>query len=320
MRETQIVDLIRAQAAKTRTPSNLVKGIGDDCAIFRPGRGEDLVFTTDFLLEGRHFERATHGPADIGHKALARSLSDLAAMGAEPAFCLVSLGVPADIGTRRPSSRRSLDRTPSWIDAFYRGLLSLARHYKAALAGGDLARFDRVLVDVMCCGRVPAGTAMQRSTARPGDRIFVTGELGGSALGFATRRAAAWKRHLRPEPRVREGIALRKRGVRSCLDLSDGLSLDLHRLCRESRVSAELTGSLPIARGATLEQALNGGEDYELLFTAPPSVPIPKQIGQLPITSIGTITRGHAGRIRLNGDPLEARGFDHFATGSVAQK
>ncbi len=202
-------------------------GIGDDCAIVRPRAKHDLVFTTDFVLEGRHFQLDTHTPADVGHKALARSLSDLAAMGSEPLFCLVSLAMPASLGER-------------WVDAFYRGLLRLASRHEITLAGGDLARFRHVVADVMCCGEVPKGKALRRSGARPGNRIYVTGELGASAHGLSVRRGMAWKRHLRPDPRITAGLLLRGLRVSSCMDLSDGLVLDLHRLCRESGVAANL--------------------------------------------------------------------------------
>ena len=299
MRETQIVQRIRKLALAGHQDSSIIKSIGDDCAILRPHTNEDLVFTTDFVIEGRHFTLKTHSAADIGHKALARSLSDLAAMGSEPVFCLVSLAVPARLGAR-------------WVDSFYKGLLALAAQHKIALAGGDLARFDRVVADVMCCGRVPRGKAMLRSSAKDGDRIYVTGALGASAHGFATETGAHWRRHLRPEPRVKAGITLRRLGVRAGVDLSDGLSLDLHRLCLESQVSAALESPLPIGGNASLKQALNGGEDYELLFTAGASVWIPSSIDDLPITRIGTITRGHAGQVRLDGQPLVPKGFDHF--------
>src|SRR5947199_953046 len=132
MRETAVVDRIRKLAVQTSDTRKLVRGIGDDCAILRPRPRHDLVFTTDFSLEGRHFQLATHTPADVGHKALARSLSDLAAMGSEPLFCLVSLAMPASLGER-------------WVDAFYRGLLRLASRHEITLAGGDLARFDHVI-------------------------------------------------------------------------------------------------------------------------------------------------------------------------------
>lgn len=300
MRETDIVDLIRQLSAESKPSKSIIKTLGDDCAILRPRASEDLVFTTDFLLEGRHFEIATHTAADIGHKALARSLSDLAAMGSKPSFCLVSLAIPQVLTTR-------------WLKGFYRGFLALASKYQITLAGGDLARFDKVLVDVMCCGRVQRGKALPRAGAKPCDFIYVTGELGASAHGLSTLRGPSWRRHLRPEPRIDAGISLRRLGASACMDLSDGLSLDLARLCRESQVSAEIRSNIPIARKATLSEALHGGEDYELLFTAPPKKKIPAQLGSLPVTQIGVITRGNPGRVRLNGLPLDSKGFDHFA-------
>ena len=299
MREADVVRRIREMASAGYRHKQLVHGIGDDCAILRPGAREELVFTTDFVLEGRHFTLDTHSPADIGHKALARSLSDLAAMGSEPVFCLVSLAVPADLAGR-------------WTARFYKGLLGLASKNKITLAGGDLSRFHHVVIDVMCCGRVPRGEAILRSGAKPGDHICVTGELGGSAAGFKRGHGPGWKRHLRPEPRIQAGIALRRLGVRSGMDISDGLTLDLHRLCIESKVSADIDGPLPIARGAAVEDALTGGEDYELLFAAPSKLQLPQTLGGLPITVIGTFKRGDAGRLTLNGKPLEPKGFDHF--------
>jgi thiamine-monophosphate kinase len=298
MREIQIVERIRRLAAQGPRDKALLKTIGDDCAILRPTANEDLVFTSDFVLEGRHFTLDTHTAADIGHKALARSLSDLAAMGAEPVFCLVSLAVPA--------------RSSSWSMQFYKGLVALAERFTVTLAGGDLARFDKVVADVTCCGRTPRGQALLRSGAKPGDRIYVTGELGGSAYGLAAHKGRSWRRHLRPEPRIQAGIALRRLGTSACIDLSDGLSLDLHRLCVESRVSAEIASTLPIAYGATLDNALHGGEDYELLFTAPPKKRMPKQIGGVPATLIGTIARGRAGEVKMDGRRLKIKGFEHF--------
>jgi thiamine-monophosphate kinase len=299
MREIEIVERIRRLAGQGRRDKDILKAIGDDCAILRPRANEDLVFTSDFILEGRHFTLDTHTAADIGHKALARSLSDLAAMGAEPAFCMVSLAVPAE-------------RSSWWVTQFYKGLLALAERFNVTLAGGDLARFDSVVADVTCCGRTPREKALLRSGAKPGDRIYVTGELGGSAYGLAVQKGPAWRRHLRPEPRIEAGIALRRLGASACIDLSDGLSLDLHRVCVESRVSAEITSNLPVARGVTLDQALHGGEDYELLFTAPDGKRLPKQIGGVRAAAIGVIARGHPGEVRLDGRRLEAEGFEHF--------
>lgn len=299
MREAELIRKIRSLASGRNRDRSLVKAIGDDAAVLRPHPGEDLVFTSDFVLEGRHFTVSTHRPADIGHKALARSLSDLAAMGSEPVFCLVSLAVPAPIA-------------PSWVGRFYKGLLALADRTNITLAGGDLASFDKIVVDVICCGRVPRGKALLRSGAKQGDRVYVTGELGRSAHGFAIRRGVAWHRHLRPEPRISAGIALRKLGVSACMDLSDGLSLDLARLCAESGVGAEIGPYLPVARQASLDEALHGGEDYELLFTAPPRMRIPGKIAGLPVTGIGTITASHIGKVRFAGRPLKSKGFDHF--------
>jgi thiamine-monophosphate kinase len=298
MRETEMVQMIRQLAGPAS--GQVIKGIGDDAAIFRPRAGEDLVFTSDFVLEGRHFTLDTHSAADIGHKALARSLSDLAAMGSEPAFCLVSLALPPALNE-------------IWIRSFYKGLLALAKNYKLALAGGDLARFEMVAVDVICCGRVPQGKALLRSGAMPGDDIYVTGELGGSAHGFRAKRGTSWRRHLRPEPRIAAGLALRKLRVSACMDLSDGLSIDLARLCTESHAGAEIGPHLPVAPRASLREALHGGEDYELLFTAPASKKIPEKIAGLPVTRIGSITRDHSGEIYFGGRLLPPKGFDHFA-------
>jgi thiamine-monophosphate kinase len=285
MGETQIVQRIRKLASAGFTDKRIIEGIGDDCAVLRPRANEDLLFTSDFVLEGRHFTIETHTARDIGHQALARSLSDLAAMGAEPVFCLVSIAIPPGFeGT--------------WLQGFYKGLLTLAARYKTTLAGGDLARFDRILADVTCCGRVPRGKAILRSGAKPGDRIYVTGALGAPAL--------------RAEPRIAAGVALRRFGTSAGMDLSDGLGLDLYRLCLESNASAELTADLPVAPGATLEQALYGGEDYELLFTAGPRRKIPRKIGDLPVTCIGVMTAGRPGRVRLDGRSLRPKGFDHF--------
>jgi thiamine-monophosphate kinase len=294
MRETAIVQRIRNLAEAGHRDRSILRGIGDDSAILRPRRGEDLVFTSDFVLEGRHFRVETHTGADIGHQALARSLSDLAAMGSEPVFCLVSLAVPAQLGS-------------AWVQGFYKGLLNLAGKYKIVLVGGDLARFDRVVADVMCCGRVPKGKAILRRSAEPGDRIYVTGVLGGAA-----HRLTVQGRNVHPEPRIRAGIALRRLGVSAGMDLSDGLSLDLQRLCLESHVSAELESDPPIAPGASLQQALHGGEDYELLFTAPPKKKIPKRLDRLPVTQIGRIRQGRAGEVRFRGRLLKAKAFDHF--------
>ncbi len=290
MRETEIIEQIRRQTLANHRDSALIRGIGDDCAILRPRVNEDLVFTADFVLEDRHFTLKTHSAAAIGEKALARSVSDLAAMGAQPVFCLVSLAVPAQLGGR-------------FVKGFYQGLLRAANRFKISLAGGDLSRFDKVIADVTCCGSVPRGKALLRSNAKAGHLIYVTGKLGAAAHAFNAGKP------ILPKPRLAEGTALRKLGVTTAIDLSDGLSLDLARLCEASGVGAQInSAALPIARGATVDEALNGGEDYELLFTANPKIKMPAGV-----TEIGIIIRGQAGRVFMDGHPLQSKGFDHFA-------
>lgn len=287
---------------RVRVPpgSGLKLGIGDDCSVFRArGSGEDLLFTTDLLLEDVHFRRKTHSGEDVGYKALARGLSDIAAMGGEPRFCLLSLAIP-----------RWADQ--AWVDRFYRGFLGLAGKTATPLAGGDLARTDRFACDVIVCGAVPRNGALLRSGARPGDVIYVSGLLGGSALGLTGAKGRARKRHLRPEPRLALGRFLREKlHTHAAMDLSDGLSLDLRRLCLASGVSAEIEAP-PVFPGASRQQALHGGEDYELLFVVPPSSNPPGDFEGLPLTRIGTITAGRAGAIRLSGKPLAPLAFDHF--------
>ena len=280
--ELALVEVIRRIAA--RGP-HITLGPGDDCAIFRPKHGEDLLFKVDPLIEGVHFKRTQ--PANIvGQRALGRNLSDIAAMGGEPDFCLVSLAIPETLGEK-------------WIREFYRGLMALARTTGTALAGGHLARADKIYCDVIVCGHVPKGKALLRSGARPGDALYVSGKLGKSWTGKIV-------------PRLALGKSLRVRAT-ACMDLSDGLSLDLHRLCLASKVSAEVDG-VPIVRGASLARALHGGEDYELLFTMPPRLTPPKGV-----TRIGTIVKGKAGAVSFRGARLKALGHDHFAATSESQ-
>lgn len=277
--------------------SGVALGIGDDCAIFRPRAGEELLFTTDLLLEDVHFRRANHSPEAVGHKALARGLSDIAAMGGVPRFCLVSLAAPPD---------------RLWIRRFYRGLLALADAHGTALAGGDLARSERIACDIVVCGAVPRGTALRRDGARAGDEIWVSGRLGGSALGLDTGKGKAFRRHLRPEPRLCLGAFLRTRlKATAAMDLSDGLSLDLHRMCLASGTAASIEAP-PAYSGATLAQALHGGEDYELLFTVRPGTRVPPAFEGTPLARIGAMRKGAAGEILLAGKPLPPAGWDHF--------
>lgn len=275
MNELALVQKISKMA---KSGPGLVLGIGDDCAIFRPKPGEDLLFTTDQFIEGVHF-RSGLAPGAIGERALARSLSDIAAMGGVPRFCLVSLAI-------------SKSQNEKWILAFFRGLCALARKHGTSLAGGDLAHSDKIHCDVMVCGAAPRGKALRRDDAKPGDSLWVSGRLG-----------KPWDRSLKP--RLDIGRQLLGR-AHSCIDVSDGLALDLHRVCLASKVAAEID-KLPVARGSTLEQALYGGDDYELLFTLPPNVKGPGGT-----TQIGRIVRGKPGSLLLNGEPLQPRGYDHF--------
>jgi thiamine-monophosphate kinase len=283
--------LRRIQRKAPKPGPGVLLGIGDDCAIYRPeGAHEDLLFTSDMTIEDVHFRREMHSADSVGWKALARGLSDIAAMGGEPRFCLLSLALAKWADQR-------------WIDGFYRGFLRLARRTGTTLAGGDLARAERTACDVAVCGAVPPGKALRRDGAQPGDGIYVSGRLGGAALGLETRRGAAWNKHCLPKPRLEFGLLLRDRAT-AAIDLSDGLSLDLHRLCLASRVAAVLEETIPIFPGASLEQALHGGEDYELLFTARADVE--------GAVRIGTIRPGRHGRVILQGKQLAPLGYDHF--------
>ncbi len=298
MTELELVRRIR-RLARSGPSAGVALGIGDDCAVFRsPGSREEILLTTDLLVEGTHFLRETHPAETVGHKALARGLSDVAAMGGAPRFCLVSLALPEWAG-------------PDWVESFYRGLMALARRTGTALAGGDLARAEKLVCDMVVGGVAPRGSALRRDGARVGDALYVSGRLGGSALGLATRAGSAWKHHLRPEPRLALGAWLRGRAT-AAMDLSDGLSLDLHRMCLESGVAAGIDRAVPAWRGASLGQVLDGGEDYELLFTARPRVRIPARHGRIPLTRIGTIVRGRPGAVHYFGAPLPPGGWDHF--------
>ncbi len=303
--ERSITERLR-KAAVIPPGSPVVLGIGDDCAIYRPrGSADDLLFTADMLIEGTHFRRDTHTAAQAGRKALVRSLSDIAAMGGAPRFCLVSLCVPGWANAK-------------WVDQFLDAILHLANATSTVLAGGDLSHGERLACDVTLCGAVPRGSALLRSGARPGDAIYVSGALGGSALGLASNKGKARRRHLSPEPRLALGRFLREKlRASSTIDVSDGLSLDLHRVCLASHVDAEIV-SPPCFPGATLEQALHGGEEYELLFTVPAAVRVPDRFDDLPLTRLGSIVRG-TGLVRLNGAPLPVMAYDHFANAQARE-
>jgi thiamine-monophosphate kinase len=343
----QIRSRVRARAgAKADAKSGLALGIGDDCALLRLRPDEELAVTTDLSIDERHFRLAWHPPESVGHRALARGLSDLAAMGARPVAAFLSLGLPADLV---PGARTGRGRE-AWVARFLEGLLALARAHGVPLAGGDLAESPIAVADIVLTGAVRRERALLRSGARPGDALYVTGSLGGAAAGLRlleelaaqgskrgrdpktnkrptvsmripAKLATALAAHLYPQPRVAQGLALVRRGLASAaIDLSDGLSTDLHHLCEESDVAAEVDAdALPIADGATLEDALHGGEDYELLFAASEGTRMPRALAGVPVTRIGRVMRRRRNGpavMLLGADGkrvLEARGWEHFS-------
>jgi thiamine-monophosphate kinase len=333
MKRKSVGELALLERISNRAPQGsreLRLGIGDDCALLRPARGEDLAVTTDLSIAGRHFLLGMHPPEAVGHRTLARGLSDLAAMGARPVAAFLSLGLPRKLAVA--TGRHS------WIDRFLDGFFALADRTKTPLAGGDLAESPVAMADIVLVGAVPRGRALMRSGARPGDLLYVTGALGGAAAGLrllcqmsarkkgasssiSGRNADLLAPHLYPEPRLAQGLWLQRRKLAtSAMDLSDGLSTDLARLCSESRVSAEVnSAALPSHPAATLTDALNGGEDYELLFTAAPTARIPKSISGVAITQIGRILPIRKGRpqvmlVTADGkEPLAPRGWEHFS-------
>ncbi len=315
--EKALIAGIRRLAAKRRS-TGVRAGIGDDCAILRVPAGHEPLITTDFSLEGIHFRRGWHPPESVGHRCLARGLSDIAAMGGDPIAAFLSLALP-----------RGLPQ--SWVDEFLRGFVALADRFGVVLAGGDIAESPGgVLADVIVLGSAPRGTAILRSGARPGDRIYVTGSLGGSAAAlnaFTARKQkptpTAYDRHFYPIPRIGVGRYLREHRIASAMiDISDGVSTDLAHICEESRVGAEVEGSrIPMAmvgnpaRKTEIDIALHGGEDYELLFTARPGTAVPRRVAGVPITEIGRITAGNVPLLISAGrrTKLEPRGWEHFS-------
>ena len=331
--ELALIGRIRARAARLGG-RELRLGIGDDCAILRPRPDEEIVITTDLSLSGRHFRLDWHPAEAVGHRTLARGLSDLAAMGARPVAAFLSLGLPGGLVKGR-------SRGQAWVDRFLDGFFRLAEASKTPLAGGDLAESPVAVADIVLVGAVKRGKALLRSGARLGDLLYVTGRLGGAVAGLAQlaefaggggsgraggvripkRLEAVLAPHLYPQPRIAQGLWLARRGVATAaLDISDGLSTDLAHLCDESGVGAEVdAASLPLHSGATLEQALHGGEDYELLFTAGPDQRVPRVVGGVAVTQIGRMVRRRAGRPKMSlitergAEGLEPRGWEHFA-------
>jgi thiamine-monophosphate kinase len=345
MNESDFIKRIRKLARERRPSSGLVRGIGDDAAVLKSFAGSDVVVSTDLLVEDVDFRRNTTRPELLGHKALAVSLSDLAAMGARPRWALMSLGVPNDVWDS------------GFVESFYKGFFELADRYDVHLIGGDISRTpDKIVIDSIAIGECLMEREVFRSGAKPGDQIFVTGFLGDAAAGLrliergarlsesttetvsSANAEQASERHpidhlllrqLRPEPRVGWGLLLGEQQLATAMiDISDGLSSDLNHLCDESTVGALIdASSIPIdplvkdlsGRRALdpLMLALHGGEDYELLFAVHPDnvAKLPSRVDGVSLTRIGEIKDASAGVQIAEGSrtwKLEAGGWEHF--------
>jgi thiamine-monophosphate kinase len=297
--EDQLIGRITGALRFRASRAKLRCGIGDDAAVVPSSGRADWVLSSDASLEGIHFLADTHPADSVGYKALARATSDLAAMGATPRFFLLTLALPSS-------------RTGKWLDQFLKGLRRAARRFGMTLIGGDTTRSGKIFISITVVGAIAPGRAITRSGARPGDRIYVSGTLGAAQLGLCMIRTCGSSRgrsrltaHLYPRIRTELGAWLAREGVASAMiDISDGLSTDLGRLCRASGVGARIRADripcVQIPAGGRrrrlldpLKLALDGGEDYELLFTVPPRKE--KRLKQAPgfadLTQIGEIVR-----------------------------
>jgi thiamine-monophosphate kinase len=318
--EFGLIELISRIVGKP-SREELILGIGDDTAAWRTGKSIQLA-TTDILIQDVHFNLDTATWRDLGWKAIAVNISDIAAMGGTPSYVMVSLGLPPDTEV---TSVREL----------YRGIKDIAKKFDIDIVGGNISRAPVVVIDVSLIGKA-SQTLLTRSAAKSSDQIAVTGYLGTSAAGCRMLKsslkqdrnttALLKEAHLRPNPRVVEGQILAKNGVQAAIDISDGLISDLTHICKASKVGAKVwIDRLPVHpsvkaafKDEAMGMALSGGEDYELLFTAKSSV-INKVRGIMstPLTVIGEITREHSGQVTLldeQGIALDwkERGWDHF--------
>ncbi len=309
--EERIIKAIETLWASRKSPDVVVAG-GDDCGILRsPGAAEDLLITSDQLVENRHFRRDRHPPGDLGRKALVRSLSDIAAMGGRPLCFLQTICLP-DWAVRS-----------SWHQQFQRGLRDAANDAEVselALLGGDVAGGELFVATVTVIGRIEQGTALLRSGARPGDLVYVSGVLGGSAKGLELLLGEndpaldhpAVRRHCSPKPRLALGRRLRKLPATSAIDISDGLAVDANRLALASSAALVIdAASIPLFPGLPVEDALRSGEEYELLFTVAPGVNPP---AGLDVTAIGRVKTGSGVWLESSDGrrQLGAEGFSHF--------
>lgn len=325
--EFDLIDIIKRKC-RSQIPG-VALGIGDDAAVINPGQGMQLLLTTDTLVEGVHFLPRAMDPFQLGRKALCVNLSDIAAMGGEPRFLLVALAIPESI-------------TPAWIEKFYDGLGPVCEEFSLSVVGGDISRSIKgISISITLVGEVEQGGAIQRKDANINDIIYTTGHLGDAGAGLELILTDASdagdgeklvERHLSPEPRVKCGRFLSKNGLANAsIDLSDGLSSDIRQICEASRVGAfifeeklpvskELLGYKSRLKNKILHYVLNGGEDYELLFTVPPKkrneilkrwpsdFPQLTPIGEIVHKEEGVSLIGHDGKR----NPIDVGGFDHF--------
>lgn len=313
----------RSLSVSRKKSSSLRLAIGDDAALLRPRRGGETVLTCDWFLQGTHFLLDRHPPDSVGWKCLARAASDLAAMGAEPRCFLLSMALPAEA-------------TGSWLSEFLRGLQAASRKLECPAAGGDTTRHEKVLINVTVIGECRRGNAVLRNGAKPGDAVFVSGRLGQAEYGLRLMRSgrgrinprdARLRKHLYPQPRLAIGTWLaQQRLATAMMDLSDGLSADLPRLCEASGVGARVEAKripavklslLDAKKYDALDLALHGGDDYELIFTVDREDirRIPRSIAGTPLILIGEVLNDR--RICLaNQDgaeaPLARKGWDPF--------
>jgi len=293
--EQSIVERIRRQgSARTKYPGFIGLGIGDDAALLVPTKNREIVLTCDWFLEGQHFLLDKHPADSVGWKCLARAASDIAAMGGEPRCFLLSLALPDKL-------------TGNWLSGFLAGLRRVSHKLDCALAGGDTTRSERVLIQVAVIGESRPGMVARRSGARPGDLLYVSGRLGEAEAGLQILKTGSRKgrrndkrlqKQFYPDPRIGLGRWLvEKRIASAMMDLSDGLSTDLGRMCKASGVGARLQASeLPLSAVAPaaerLQMAMHGGDDYELLFAVPKAraAGLPRAFQGIALTCIGEFT------------------------------
>jgi thiamine-monophosphate kinase len=288
--------------------SGAITGIGDDAAVLvPPPSGFSTLFCSDLLVENTHFRRDSHPPESLGFKSVAINVSDIGAMGGLPAYCVLSLALPPETGT-------------AWVDAFLDGLARACREFGVALVGGDTAESERIFIDVAMIGSVHAGRAVGRGGARPGNDVYVTGSLGNAGRGLSLLGTSgdtehpAVRRHLYPTPRHSVGYTLAGRAT-AMIDVSDGLSRDLAHVLEASGVSAEIDARrVPRENDVSLDLALHGGEDYELIVTGSG---LPDEVDGVPLTRIGRIVASEgadrAWLVTESGrEILEDRGWRHF--------